>query len=318
MRRGRRRLLPVAVVAAGLLGCQDEVVVRNADAARPAPEGGLGDVDRTPDPACRGEGRWILAATGAVVSDDGHPVQNARVQLCVRTHPDERLICLPPPATDAEGRYEILVPPEARCMRRAVMRVLVSGAPYATTYCPVALDDVVDAVLVTRRPWVLFSLRPVDPLPPSDDPEAMQDVVLDGGLRLTLAPSMLGLGGDWSQWASRRIDLSAANAVRPCFADRVPGALVAWGLRPEASVDAPGARVRIEGGFGLGAGSPVELMLLGGLDTRLADGTVVEEAELATVWTGRVAADGRSINPSGSETGLTYLSWLVLRRAPPP
>ena len=61
---------------------------------------------------------------------------------------------------------------------------------------------------------------------------------------------------------------------------------------------------------GLAEGTRVELLVLGGLETRLADGTSVHEADFDVFGTATVT-DGMIVSDPGSE--LPYLSWLGYR-----
>ena len=144
--------------------------------------------DLTPDPACGA--RWVVGVTGRIETTLGAPVDGARAQLCVRVHPSEVLICLPPPVADAEGAFVIVVPREARCQSRAAMRAIAPGRGLATTYCPVALDASAGPLVEVAAP---YRLPPVTAAaaPPRGDPDAERDVVFSDGAVLTIAPSAL-------------------------------------------------------------------------------------------------------------------------------
>lgn len=278
------------------LGCGELVTI---------PDAGPSDVERdigTADDAGSCSAERIARVRGRVVDDRGAPVARARPQLCARLE-DARLVCLEPPFTDGAGEFLIEVPSEVRCMRSAVMRVLVTGGPYATTYCPVSIEGAADEVLAIEEPLELFEVRRVA-LPPYGDPTSVREVSLGDTLVVDVAPEAVGDEADYARLGAVRLDPSRSCATA---ARALDGLLAA---SPEASIEAP---FRIPGS-GLTSGTRVSLHVIGGLDTRLSDGTIVDEGELAMLGEGVVGADG-TITPEPSLV-LPQLGWLGWSIAP--
>ncbi|MEZ4338374.1 MAG: hypothetical protein R3B82_17265 [Sandaracinaceae bacterium] len=272
------------------------------DACTPTPDDPFGCEDLTPDPACPAS--WVVGVTGRIETADGAAVENARAQLCVRLYPDDLLTCLPPPVTDAEGRFAIVVDDGARCQNHAAMRAIAPGMPLATTYCPVDYPAGGGPIFEIPDPYALHPVVDATDLPPVGDESAQRDVTFADGLVLTLAPVDIPLSGDYERLAGAPIDPAAAA----CFS----GGLVldgAYGFRPETPVDA-GAAVSIPNTAGLDPGTEVDLYVLGGLETRLLDGTEVEEGTIGLVGPATVSADGTAI-VGGADSRLPYLSWLL-------
>lgn len=249
-----------------------------------------------PIPAC--SGREVELVTGRVLDEAGAPVAGARPQLCVRLHADGRLVCLAPPTAEADGSFSIRVPVEARCMSRAAMRVLLPASRFATAYCPVSLDAAEGGALAIQPPFTLHDV-PLATTPPLGDPSAVRAVELGGVLSLTMSPEAVGGEGDYARLGARALDPTSS-----C----VPEARGLSGLvaaTPEASDLGAPFRVRADG---LTPGEAVDLFVIGGLATRLADGTEVEEAALARFGSGVVSADGW-IDPDDG-VRLPHLGWL--------
>lgn len=298
-------------------GCELSTVPVDAG----SPDGGLGDTgvdagctppagdpfgceDQTTDPAC--PAHWVVGTVGQVTRADGSPVENARAQLCVRVHPDDRLVCLLPPATDADGRFAIVVPEELRCLTRAAMRALAPREPLASTYCPVEFPADNLPIVDLGAPYVLHSVEPAD-VPALGDPSAPRDVTFPGGIVLNLAPEDLPSTTDYEELSGAPVDVTATE----CFAggEVFDGAYV---FGSDLPLD-PGAAITLPNDSGLAPGSLVDLYVLGGIETRLIDGSHVEEAELATFGTATVSPDGSALVGDFVETRFPYLSWLLWR-----
>lgn len=269
-------------------------------------DGGAHDVDTADAPLGEDAGACsassVASVQGRVVDDRGVPVVAARPQLCARLE-DERLVCLEPPFTDGVGRFVIEVPSEVRCMRSAVMRVLVTGGPHGTAYCPVAIEDVVDGRLVLGDAIELFEVRR-DALPAYGDPTIVRGVSLGDVLFVELAPEAVGDEDDYARLGAVRVAPS-----RSC----VPAARALAGLlvaAPEAAIEAPFRIPRSD----LASGTRVTLHVVGGLDTRARDGSIVAEGELAPIGEGVVGVDG-TITPEPSVL-LPQLGWLGWSVAP--
>lgn len=250
-----------------------------------------------PDPSC--EARWTVGVRGRVIAlEGGAGVADARPQLCARVAPDNRLVCLVPPTTDAEGEFTIVVPEEIRCLERAAMRVVAPRQPLGAVYCPFALEGT-EPVIALEEAFALPATAPAE-VPPEGDPAAPREVRFPGGVTLTLAPDAL-LGADaYERLAGGPVPVEATA----CFAEGRP-LLGAYTFTPEGTLATPAA-VALPNDAGLPPGASVDLYVLGGLDTRLVDGTPVEEAELARFGAGTVSADGARI--VSDEASLPYLS----------
>jgi len=269
-----------------------------------APDGGRSDAGPPP-----GEAVPVDRVTGRVVDEAGAPVEGARTQLCVRVSPDSILACLDPPETDAAGGFAIEVPADARCMEEAAMRVLRPGEDYAPTYCEMDLAPARDGLVEVGEPFVLYGVVPPTDLPPLGDGSAQRTVTFDGGLEVDVVPDRLDFAVPYDGLGARRID------DEPCFVapDRPPLAL--WAFASEGPVEGDGFALRFPNAEGLAPGARVELLVLGGLDTRLPDGTLVPEADFAPFGTATVSPDGSFVE-SDDGGGLPYFSWVGYRSMP--
>lgn len=259
--------------------------------------------DLTPGPSC--EAHWVVGVTGRIETFAGEPVDNGRAQLCVRVAPDDTLVCLLPPRTDANGEFSIVVPEELRCVTRAAMRAIAPARPLATTYCPIQFVVGNEPIVDLGAAYVLHPVVPAT-VPPIGDEIAQREVTFADGLVLTLAPIDFPSATEYEGLAGAPVDVSATD----CFSggSTFDGAYV---FNPEAEVEA-GAAVSIPNEAGLAPGAIVDLYVLGGLETRLIDGSSVEEAELAVFGAATVSTDGARI-VGDPDTRLPYLSWLVWR-----
>ena len=257
--------------------------------------------DRTVDPSCGG--RWVVGLQGEIVrATDGAPIEEGFAQLCARTDPDDTLFCLSPAMSGADGRFAIVNPEEIRCLGRAAMRVLAPGRMFATTYCPVELGAGPDVIVNVPDPYALFGVAAAS-APPRGDETMPREVAFDGSVTLTLAPDAL-VGSGYTDLAGARVDVSEA----PCLPIAVDAA---YAFAPEGPIEG-GAAVVLPNDLGLSPGAQVDLFVLGGLETRLADDTFVEEGELAQFGAGTVSADGTTI-VGDADARLPYLSWLAWR-----
>lgn len=310
----RTLLLGCALLAAcdGPSGASDAAADALATRCEPQPAvrepildpGSLAGLDRTPDPSCTGA--WTVGVEGRVETPTGEGIAGARTQICVVPVGGE-LLCLVPPTTDASGAFEAAVTePSARCVERMTMRVLLPGSINATSYCELELAPS-DGVLTLADPIVIFPVERPACLPPEGDETEPRTITLADGLELVdLRPEQIR---DYDELAAGRHDPSGH-----CLLARAPagGFLGAYGFRPEVDVLGGGVAVRIPNATGLAPGTTVELWVLGGLATSLADGTHVEEGEWARIGAGTVSADGARVE-SDPGARLTALTWIAYR-----
>jgi hypothetical protein len=274
--------------------------------AEPRLDAGDDDPDAGPHNC---EGVWLERIEGTVVDEDGVGVEAGRAQACLRLAPSGTLVCLAPPLTEADGSYAIDVTDRARCVQGAVLRALKPDAPYATSYCHVDVGVTADALLAVPEPTILYRSEPPATLPPLGDETARRTVVFEDGLEIDVVPEALGFGVDYEALGARRIPV---DGELPCFARGVAGLEGLYAFLEEGQIEGAGFAFRIPNATGLAAGTEVELLVLGGLDTRLADGSTVEEADFAPFGTGVVSADGSHI----AAEALSYFTWLGYRVVP--
>ncbi len=310
------RALPLLLASLVTLGmaCGEEAPVMDAAPDSALDARGDGAADAATDALDAGDasiacdGVFVDTVTGGIVDEDGSAAPGALAQVCIRTHPDRTLVCLDPSPADDGGVFEVSVLPVARCWSSAAIRVLLPEGGHATTYCEVAIDGAADGVLTISEPQVLHRALPATTLPPLGDASAPRTVVFDDGLEVDFVPDRLSVGVDYESAGARRIPLG--DEV-PCFA-RGADLDGLYGFSEEGDILGDGFAFRIPNATGLAAGSEVDLLLVGGLATVLADGTEVEEAELVVFGSGAVSADGTVITPNaGSE--LPYFTWLGYR-----
>jgi len=294
----------------------DDAVTADATAAdSPASDAGADeavDVDLVDAPAEPGPescaASWVATIDGAVVSTSGEPVEGALAQMCVRVGAaDGNLVCLRPQATDEAGAFAIDVPASARCMGGGALRVYSPDQPFATTYCDVEVVPPTGTdTLSLPDPFVVFPTTPASDLPAYGNAAALRTVSF-GALAIDLAPDAFGFTFGEAEYG--RLAAAAVDPTTPglCFLDTPVDAL--WAFSPEANADKP-VDFRLDNAQGYPPGSAVDLWILGGLDTTLAGGEHVPEAEWVQFGEARVSDDGATI--VGEAPALT---WLGLRRA---
>jgi hypothetical protein len=240
---------------------------------------------------------------GVVVDTAGATIDGAKVQLCAEVV-DVGLVCLPPVDTDAAGRFSKDVSADHGCMERLAIRVILPDSTYGTTYCPVALEGEYQTLEIDE-PMILVPLEAPASLPPLGDEGASRPVTLAGELVLDVTPSSL-----WGAYdALRAAEVDARHAS--CFLSPNDEVLGLFAFAPEGTTGG-GFDVSFPERSGLPDGAAVELLVLGGLGTQLAEGTFVDEGELAVFGRGTVV-DGRVRSDPDSE--VPYLSWLAYREA---
>lgn len=257
--------------------------------------------DRRPDPACTAH--WVAGVRGRVVDELGQPVSTGVVQMCLRTE-DGSQLCLQPNELDADGWYRVVLDPEIRCLQQVTLRATEIGAPRSTTFCRAPMSPAY-GLLDVDEDLVLHDLEAPLERPPLGDAAAMRTVRFPSGLELDVTPGDLEFPDTYDQLVAGPVDPAEAG----CFTEQAPPMLALWAFGPEAGV-APGAPLRVPETRGLSEGTPVELWIVGGTYTRLADGQTVEEGELVPFGGGTVRG-GYVVPDPGSE--LPYLSWLGYR-----
>jgi len=256
--------------------------------------------------SCGDEFAWWSAVRGWAVAPGGHPLGDARAQLCVHTA-DKRFVCLRPEEANAEGVYTIEPADEFRCIEKAAMRVLSPRSGRATIYCAIDLEQ--GPTVTIPDPAVLPKLTPAVELPPEGDPEVWREVVFDDGLVVDWKPSLFysGGAGSYAEVAARRIP---TDAIGLC--GEAPTFDGLYAFYPEATVDAPGFGLSIPNVDEYPAGTKVELFVLGSIDCRLHNGTTVPEATWAKFGEATVSEDGAAI-VADEGSGLPCLTWLAYR-----
>jgi hypothetical protein len=293
----------------------DAHVTPGTDAATPRrievgplpPDPMLEAIDRTRSPSCPASSRWIVAVRGRVVDENGAPIEGAFVQSCLLLGGTDRRVCLRPSTSDADGVLTAIFPEENRCVDEVALRMLVPDSTLATGYCAVPEPDA-EGVLVANRPLVLVDTAAPRERPPVGDEAAMRELAFDG-VALMASPQAIGVDR-YAEIGARVVPGSLATDT--CLGGGEPMDLLV-AFSPESAVDVrAGLPATIEA-RGFSPGERVELFVLGGLATMLADGALVPEAEWHPFATATVAADGTLATPSGA--GVPHLGWLGLRRA---
>ncbi len=272
----------------------------------------LDATDRTRGASCPLSSRWVVAVRGRVVDETGAPIEGAFLQPCLVLGGTDRRVCLRPSTSDADGVVTAIFPEESRCVDEVALRMLVPESARATGYCAVLAaggpDAVDDGVIVPDRPLVLVDTDAPRMRPPVGDEASMREVSFEG-LALMTIPRVIG-AESYDAMGARLVP--GALATDTCLGDGTPMDLLV-AFSPEAAVDdRAGVPATIEA-RGFAPGETVELFVLGGLATMLANGDLVPEAEWHRFGAATVSEDGRITTPSGS--GVPHLGWLGVRRA---
>lgn len=258
------------------------------------------DLARSPD--CPSTDPWITDVSGRIVDEAGDGVVGAFVQMCVRTNVG-RLLCLRPTSADADGAFQADVAANARCMARATARVVQPQTDTATLYCAVPLSTEASSVTLPE-PYVLVATTPAVGLPPEGDGVAVQTVAFADDVAVDVAPAALP-EGTYERLAARVLDAADAPA---CLREDAPPLQTLVAFSPEHDVDGSGATVRVPNRGGLPAGATVPVYVLGSIDCRRSDGSLVEEGHWEQVGDGVVSADGERVEI----TGVPCLTWLAV------
>jgi hypothetical protein len=267
-----------------------------------------GDTADPVPPTCEA-GTPLMTVSGRVLDEDGNVVPTARGQVCVRTAPENNLICLRPEPVDAEGRFVVQVPSNAGCVETAVMRIFSTDEPaWTPMYCEADVTGwTVDYDLILPETYVLWETREAVSRASRPADEERGTVVFEGGLEVDIRPSALALGTD-------TYDLLRGRALDPateglCFlpADG-PEVLGLWGFGPESNVNDELYPIRLPNTAGLPAGTAVDLYVLGGLGTTTTRfGGGVEEGHWERFGVGTVNETGELVV---SDQGMPAFTWL--------
>ncbi len=245
----------------------------------------------------------IHTVRGQLVVEDGAGLAMAKAQLCLRSEGSASALCLRPADTGPDGRFEVSVPEDARCITGAVMRNLRPGAQLATSFCELALPD--NSHTVRAPPFVMFATTPATDLPPEGDATQPRTVAFEAGLEIDIVPDVLYTG------ASAAYPILSAAKIPPdadlCLQiDRRDFAGI-YAFSPEADIDGDGAGLRVQ--TELAEGTSVALHVLGGLNCTIGE-EQLHEAAWSQFATATVGANGLIETPPGPN-GLPCLNWLA-------
>lgn len=260
-------------------------------------------MDRTPDPACTAH--WVAGIRGRALDELGQPLAGGILQMCLRTE-DHTQLCLAPTDVEPDGWYRVVLDRELRCIQQVTLRLSARDGAASTTYCRAPMAPVY-GVLDIDEDLVVHSLEVPVERPGVGDATAMRTLRFPDGLEVDAVPGDFEFPEAYDQLAAGRVDPANAD----CFLDEAPSLLGLYAFGPESGI-APGAGFRIPEGTGLADGSRVELWIVGGTYTHLADGEWIEEGTFVPYGHGTVSGGAIAPDP-GSE--LPYLTWLGYRRA---
>ncbi len=289
-----KHTLPFILVALGCAG--------PGDAARPALD--LDLEDRLAPDSCTAH--WVAGVRGRVVDPAGAPIGEGIVQMCLRLETGAQL-CQTPDDLRPDGWYTVILPEETRCVQQVTLRISQIGRPVSTIFHRATMEPAY-GVLDVYEDLVLHALEVPEDRPPMGDEASMRTVRFPSGLELDVTPEAFEFPNTYDRLTAGEVPLAQA----PAFVDAAPALSGLFALGPESASE-PGMAVRLPERTGLPDGTRVELWIVGGTFTRLADGEQLEEGVFAPYGTGTVSG-GRIVNDPGSE--LPYLSWLGYRPAP--
>lgn len=236
---------------------------------RPVPR--LTAADRVADPSCAAT--WIAAVTARVEDLDGRPIAGAQLAPCVRLG-DGTSSCLLPVESDRDGWAVWQVEPTMRCLERVALRVLAPGPGQAATYQTLPMTPV-DAVLDVAEPIVVVRTSPALSTDPMTDPTRPHTARFAGDVSITVRPDALSSPEDFPQLGL----VAIAGLDAPAFMHQAGEPDLVLALSPDADLLDP-ATLSLPAPGGARDGTSFDVMVLGGLYTPLADGTVVEEGTL--------------------------------------
>lgn len=226
----------------------------------------------------------VQKVLGKVLSEvGGAALSGAKVQICARS--ESGLSCLRPVSTDANGRFEVLVPETANCLDSAVVRALRYEGDRITAYKHADLSNVSGGVLEMSDAVILPLGVAPESLPALGDESESRIVSFGEGLELELTPNEIFTGSELGYadllYAVLPPEARSVQASDPDFAH-------VFGFAPEAVLK-NGAAVRVSG---LSAGATVDFYVLGGLNCTEIKGEPLAEGVWARFGSGVVATSG--------------------------
>lgn len=269
----------------------------SGESTRPIPR--LTAADRVADPTC--SAAWIAALTARVVDEDGRPIAGARVSPCIRTG-DGIGTCLLPIESDANGWALWEVDASLRCLERVAVRVMAPTAGHAASYQSIPMTPT-DAVLALDEEIVVVRTSAPTSSDALGDPAAPHTVRFAREVELSVRPDAVGDADDFT-----RLGLAAfAGADAPSFMQQAGEPDLVFAFSPDADLLEP-ATVSLPTPGGARDGTRFDVLVLGGVYTALADGTLVEEGAMHP-FTDVVAEGGRLV-----VRGVPRLGWLAFTR----
>lgn len=266
-----------------------------ADASDATDTSDASDASDATDPNCGGT--YVSEIAGTVTTPEGAGFAAAKAQACIRTFGDETLLCLRPVDTEASGDFSIGVSENARCTKEITLRVLDPGLSAATIYCHPENATSPTTTFTGELPLFPVTARSSD----VDNTLTFAD-----GLSITYQGSEFELGAGEAANAMS-VKVSGADREKLCFLKDTT-VQSAFFVGPEQDIKGDGWPVTVPNDLGLAAGDTAKLWVLGGLNCKLADDTLVPEGSWYEVGSGVVGSDGTTI--TSVEGGhLPCLSW---------
>jgi hypothetical protein len=272
-----------------------------------APDTGVEDAGiSTRDPSCDPSAAWVTSVRGTITDGDGAPSEASKAQLCLRTSPNNVLLCLRPEDSIADGTFTIDVPENARCFTEATMRFFRPLADVAASYCAIELAGIAEAVTLPR-PFRLFPTTRATVLPPRGDAMMSRTIQFAGGLELELIPGeFYPGGGEYEELAAAPVQIDPNDT---CLLAGESGFDGVYAFSPEGDIKERG-RLRIPNTSRLPANTRVRVFTLGGLGCAFSLDDPLPEGEWVEIEPSMVSADGNTITV---DPGVPCLSWVAYR-----
>lgn len=242
----------------------------------------------SPDPGADCTAIYSPDIRGRILNEDGTALAEAGVQPCI-VRSDDVWLCLAPTRTLQDGTFLRTLENENACLSRLALRISGpnDGITRAVLYCAPGLSET--STLVEAGDMEM----PVLALPSNVDGRT---VSFASGLVVELGDG----DGDPATFASAEVAPTAT-----CFGDddRI---LTTFAFGPELRLRS--SRILHVPLPGVADGTHVQVLLLGGLATRLADDSVLDEGTLAPI------GDGIVMNGAlDTDVPLLYSSWIAVR-----